>query len=561
MIKDVHLDPQDKIAEGVRILAAAVKATLGPQGRNVILQQTINHRPPVVTKDGVTVANDINLDEPVASEAVQILKQAAKKCNDEAGDGTTTATVLAEALYLEGRKVIGYGVNPIEMYHGMKTALGDVTAILSEEKREVSGVEDLKYVASIAANNDKETGRLIASAMDKVGIDGVIIVQESQGTTDELELTEGIQFDRGSESPYFTTSNLPYDICYEKSPKIFLIDDAVNSVRDLQQVLKYSNEKKSQVLIVASSFSSEVIRMILLNNHNGATTVCAVRAPENANFRRWFMEDLAIMSGCQVVTKDMNVDLANLSTPGNRPIEDFLGSVERIVCGERKTTIIIGSLDEERRQSIDKRISYIKNVMAQTDHDYTKQRHQQRIARLSGGIGRLYITAKTEPEMDQKKHRVEDALFATRAAVDEGILPGCGVALLRCSQRLQKGREDLSEDEQFGYQIVLKSLGVPFNEIFHNAGKDAKVHKRMLFQEQDDSFWLGYNLGSSTRNEYLEPKDLYHEGIVDPFKVVKSALECAVSVANLLLTTSVVVVNTPEQDAAIQEQLSRPARR
>ncbi len=547
MIRDVIVDPVDKISAGVALLANAVKVTLGPQGKNVIISHPF--RKPVVTKDGVTVAEEIHVEDPAESVAIQILKQAARQTCEEAGDGTTTATVLAEALYFGGLKAIESGVNPTKLHAGMQDAYRQVAAFLEANKMTVEGdVSVLKKVAAVAANNDAEIGELIGKAMNKVGHDGVIVVQEGRGEADELYFDEGAKLESGMLSVAFSNKN-PWRTEYDH-PDIIVCQKSINTAYDVVPFLEHAQRQGKPMLLICNEISQDALICIASNREKAQ--VCPVKAPDHAEFRRAIMDDMAIMCGAIVISPDMDLTLSTLGKEGNKPVESFVGTAERAIVSKSETIIIQGATNKDLRAAVEGRVAFIKEELEAAQHDYVKDKLQKRLARLSGGVGRLYIVAPTDAEMAQKKARVEDALFATRAAVDTGILPGGGMALLWAAREIES--PDSYSDEGMGLRIVKDALAVPFRTIAENSNHDGgEMIARVAYDlgKVEGKFWLGYDFGARV----LSVEPLYEKGIIDPVKVVLSALKNAISVAYLLLTTDVMVVNTPAQDEALEQNL------
>lgn len=549
MIREIYLKPKDRIAAGVKKLAAAVKCTLGPQGRNVIIQNPF--RKPTVTKDGVTVAEEIHVEDPVESEAIQVMKQAARRTGDEAGDGTTTATVLAEALYLNGRRAVEAGANPRRLKRGMDSALDTIVEYLEERKELVEDEDALKNVATIAANNDDKIGELIGGAMNRLGHDGVIVVQEGNGLEDELHYDQGMKLESGMMSMAFSDRLTPGRAEYT-DPKVLVCQRRIATAYEVVPLLEHAVKNGEALFILCDDISPEALMCVATNRDK--VRVCVVKAPDHAEFRRAIMEDVAAMTGATVISSDMDVDLRTLNTEGGYALDQFLGDADRITAGKHETVIVKGTLDDEGRQQVEARIAIIKNEMESGPGDYLRDKLQKRLARLSGGVARLYITAPTEAEMVHKKARVEDALFAAKAAADSGILPGGGIALARAITSLRDF--DLHTDVGAGIKIVKDALSVPFKTIAENAGYEGSVLLERLRSKGDD-FWEGYDFNEDASTEEPLVGDMRKFGIVDPTKVVTIALRNAISVADLLLNTEAVIVNTSEQDEALEQGLRK----
>ncbi len=512
------------VLRGVDKLADAVKVTLGPKGRNVVLEKKFGS--PTVTKDGVTVAKEIELEDPYENMGAQMVKEVASKTSDTAGDGTTTATVLAQAIYREGLKNVTAGANPMALKRGIEKA---VTAVIEELTKLAKTIKDKKetaQVAAIAANNDSTIGNLIAEAMEKVGKDGVITVEESKTTATTLDVVEGMQFDQGYLSPYFVTDAERME-CALEDPFILIHEKKISAMKDLLPVLEAVARAGKPLLIVAEEVEGEALATLVVNKIRGTLSGCAVKAPGYGDRRKAMLEDIAILTGGKALTEDLGIKLENVQ------VRD-LGRAKRVVIDKENTTLIEGG---GKSAEIQGRIGQLKKQIEETDSDYDREKLQERLAKLAGGVAVVHVGAATETEMKEKKARVEDALHATRAAVEEGIVPGGGVALLRANSALEKLR--LTGDEQIGVEIVRRSLEEPLRLIVENAGEEGSVVVQRIKQEKGG---FGFNA------ETAQFEDLLESGIIDPKKVTRNALENAASIAALLLTTEALVTEIPEEE-------------
>jgi chaperonin GroEL len=515
-----------KLKAGVDALANAVSVTLGPKGRNVVIGKSFGA--PHVTKDGVTVAKEIVLNDPIENLGAQMVKEVASKTADNAGDGTTTATVLAQSLVTAGLKSVAAGANPIDLKRGMDAASGTVIATLKAMSQEVGvDVEKVKQVATISANNDEAIGSLIAEAIRVVGRDGVITVEEAKGTETEIKTVEGMQFDRGYLSPYFVTNQEKMTVEMD-NPYILLVDGKVSSMKELIPVLEPVVQTGRGLLIIADDVDGDALGTLVVNRIRGALKVAAVKAPGFGDKRKAMLEDLAILTGGTVVSEETGYTLSEVGM-------EVLGSCEKADITKDKTTIINGHGESN---AVQKRIEQIRVEIENTTSDYEKEKLQERLAKLAGGVAVLYIGAATEVEMKEKKDRVDDALAATRAAVEEGIVPGGGVALIRCDSALE-ALKTANDDEEIGVDIVRKALGAPLYQIVDNAGGNGNVVVHFV-KEGESSF--GYN---ARTNEY---GDMIEMGIVDPTKVTRTAVENAVSIASMILMTECVIVDEPSKE-------------
>ena len=521
-------DARNQLKEGVDALANAVKVTLGPKGRNVIIEKKFGA--PTVTKDGVTVAKEIELEDRIANVGAQMVKEVASKTSDVAGDGTTTATVLAQAIMTQGLRSVNSGANPMDLKRGIDKAVIQVVAELKTLSREVGGKEEIASVGSISANNDSEIGDLIAEAMEKVGKDGVITVDEAKGTDTSLDTVEGMQFDRGYLSPYFVTDPDAMEVVLEDAI-VLIHDKKISAMKDLMPVLEKVAQSGKPLLIVAEDIDGEALATLVVNKLRGTLRVAAVKAPGFGDRRKAMLGDIATLTGGTLLSEEMGYKLENATL-------DSLGQVNRVVITKDNTTLVDGAGSED---DIKARIGQIRSQIENTTSDYDREKLQERLAKLSGGVAVLKIGAATEPEMKEKKARVEDALHATRAAVEEGIVPGGGVALVRALSALDDFEVE-NEDQQIGVRIVRRALEEPLRQIVNNAGLEGSV---VVQKVKDGDADFGFN----ARTE--EYGNLLAMGVVDPTKVTRTALENAASVAGLLLTTQSVIVDKPEDTPAM----------
>jgi chaperonin GroEL len=531
MAKEITFNTQarEKLKAGVDALANAVKVTLGPKGRNVVIDKKFGA--PHITKDGVSVAKEIELKDPIENMGAQMLKEVASKTADIAGDGTTTATVLAQAIVTAGLKNVASGANPMDLKRGIDKAVEAVVADLKKISRTVGNDNDkIKQVGSISANNDEAIGTLIADAMTKVGTEGVITVEEAKGTETEVKTVEGMQFDRGYLSPYFVTNaeNMEADL---DNAFILIYDKKVSTMKELLPVLEKTAQTGRPLLIIAEDVDGEALATLVVNKIRGALKVAAVKAPGFGDRRKAMLQDIAILTGGQVISEETGLKLENAT------LED-LGRAEKITVDKDNTTIVNGTGSKEAIQA---RIGEIKAQIDKTTSDYDREKLQERLAKLAGGVAVLYIGAATEVEMKEKKDRVDDALHATRAAVEEGIVPGGGVALIRASKALEK-MKGANDDEQTGIAIVVRAIEEPLRQIVANAGGEGAVVVNKVRGGKDD---YGYNARKETYENLIEA------GVIDPTKVVRVALENAASIAGMLLTTECVISDIKEDAPAM----------
>jgi chaperonin GroEL len=528
--KDVQFDrvARDSILRGVDILADAVKVTLGPKGRNVVLEKSWGS--PTVTKDGVTVAKEIELEDKFENMGAQMVKEVASKTSDVAGDGTTTATVLAQAIYREGVKVVAAGANPMDVKRGIEAAVKSVVTELQKMSKPTKEQKEIAQVGTISANNDETIGEIIAEAMAKVGKEGVITVEEAKGMETTLEVVEGMQFDRGYLSPYFVTNpeKMEADLedCY-----LLIHEKKISNMKDLLPILEQIAKMGKPFIIIAEDVEGEALATLVVNKIRGTLRCAAVKAPGFGDRRKAMLEDLAILTGGRMISEDLGIKLENITV-------DDLGQAKKVHIDKDNTTIVEGA---GTREAIEGRVKQIRVQIEETTSDYDREKLQERLAKLVGGVAVINVGAATEMEMKEKKARVEDALNATRAAVEEGIVPGGGVAYLRCLSALEK--EKLEGDQQIGVAIVKRALEEPVRQIVENAGKEGSVIAEKLKVEKGSA---GYD---AAKEEYA---DMIKAGIIDPTKVVRFALQNAASVASLLITTEAMVAEKPKKEAAAQ---------
>jgi chaperonin GroEL len=523
---EFDVDARAKLKIGVDKLARAVKVTLGPKGRNVVLDRKFGA--PTVTKDGVSVAKEIELSDPIENMGAQMVKEVATKTSDVAGDGTTTATVLAQAIFGEGLKNVTAGTNPMGIRRGIDKAVEQVVADLKKLSTPTKGKKEIAQVGSISANNNQEIGDLIADAMEKVGKDGVITVEEARGLETTLETVEGMQFDRGYLSPYFVTDPERMEAVLD-DPLILIHDKKISSMKDLLPILEKVAQMGRPLLIISEEVEGEALATLVVNKLRGTLKVCAVKAPGFGDRRKAMLQDIAILTGGQVISEEVGFKLENA-------VISDLGSAKRIVVDKDNTTIVDGAGESD---TIKGRIEEIKVAIDKSTSDYDREKLQERLAKLSGGVAVINVGAATETEMKEKKALVEDALHATRAAVEEGIVPGGGVALLRAQRSLDKFKLE-HEDEQIGVEILRRALESPIRQIAQNSGAEGSIVVEKV--RGNKAIGFGYNAQTDVY------EDLVEAGVIDPTKVVRTALQNAASIAGLLLTTEAVVVETPQEE-------------
>ncbi|MBO7347798.1 MAG: chaperonin GroEL [Bacteroidaceae bacterium] len=526
MAKDIKFDieARDEMKKGVDALADAVKVTLGPKGRNVIIEKKFGA--PQITKDGVTVAKEIELDNPFQNAGAQLVKSVASKTGDDAGDGTTTATVLAQSIVREGLKNVAAGANPMDLKRGIDKA---VSTVVNEIKKMAEQVGDdyqkIEQVATVSANNDAEIGKLLADAMQKVSKDGVITIEEAKGRDTTIGVVEGMQFDRGYLSPYFVTNTEKME-CEMENPYILIYDKKISNLKDFLPILEPAVQSGRPLLVIAEDVESEALTTLVVNRLRGQLKICAVKAPGFGDRRKAMLQDIATLTGGLVISEDTGLKLEQATI-------DMLGSAEKVTISKDNTTIVSG---KGQKELIQDRINQIKNEIADSTSSYDKEKLQERLAKLAGGVAVLYVGAPTETEMKEKKDRVDDALCATRAAIEEGIIPGGGVAYIRA----QKALEDVkgaNQDEQTGIKIIYRAIEEPLRQIVKNAGEEASVVVNNVRAGKDD---YGYN----AREDKYE--NMKASGIIDPVKVTRVALENAASIAGMFLTTECVICDKKE---------------
>jgi chaperonin GroEL len=528
MAKQLQFDEaaRQTLLRGVEKLARAVKATLGPSGRNVIIDKKFGS--PTVTKDGVSVAKEIELDDPYENMGAQLIKEVSSKTSDIAGDGTTTATVLAEAIYKEGLRNVTAGANPISLQRGILEASKAIVAQLAEISKEVSDSKEIAQVATVSANWDKEIGGIIADAMDKVGKDGTITVEEAKGIETTLDVVEGMQFDKGYLSPYFVTDPDSMD-CNLENAYILINEKKISNLKDLLPVLEKIAKTGKPLLIIAEDVEGEALAALVVNKLRGTLNIAAVKAPGFGDRRKAMLEDIAVLTGGKCMTEDLGIKLENIEL-------DDLGEAKRITIGKEETIIVEGGGDPKK---ISGRVGQIRKQIADTTSDYDREKLQERLAKLAGGVAVINVGAATESEMKEKKARVEDALHATRAAVEEGIVPGGGTALIRATAQI--GELDLSGDEETGASIIISAIESPLRQLAANAGLEGAL---IVEKVKNASGNEGYNVATG---EYV---DLIEAGVVDPTKVTRSALQNAASISGLMLTTEALITDIPEPEPA-----------
>jgi chaperonin GroEL len=526
-------EAREKLKKGVDTMANAVKITLGPKGRNVILDKKFGA--PSVTKDGISVAKEIELKDKIENMGAQLVKEVASKTADSAGDGTTTATLLAQSIFTHGIKNVAAGANPMDLKRGIDKAITAVVEQLKKNSKPISGSKEIEQVATISANNDSMIGKMIADAMEKVGKDGVITVEEAKGTSTEVKVVEGMEFDRGYLSPYFVTNTEKMESELD-NPYILIYDKKISSMKELLPLLESVSQIGKPLLIIAEDVDGEALATLVVNKIRGALKVAAVKAPGFGDRRKAMLEDIAVLTGGTVISEERGYKLENATL-------DYLGTAEKVNMDKENTIIVNGG---GKKEDIQARINQLKVQIENTTSDYDKEKLQERLAKLSGGVAILYIGAATEVEMKEKKDRVDDALHATRAAVQEGIVPGGGVALIRTMDALEGVQVD-NEDQATGVAIVKASLEAPLRTIVANAGGEASIVLQRVKEGKDD---FGYNAGTDTY------ENLYKAGVIDPTKVTRLALENAASIASLLLTTECVVAEEPEDEKAAASAMS-----
>lgn len=521
-------DARHKILKGVSTLADAVKITLGPKGRNVIIDKSFGA--PHITKDGVTVAKEIELEDKHENMGAQMVKEVASKTSDKAGDGTTTATVLAEAIYTEGVRNVTAGANPMDLKRGMEKAVKEVVKELKKQSKKVETQQEIAQVATISSNNDKEIGEIIAKAMERVGKDGTITVEEAKGFETSLDVVEGMNFDRGYLSAYFMTNPETQEAILEDA-YILIYEKKIAVIKDLIPILQQVAESGKSLLIIAEDIEGEALATLVVNRLRAGLKVCAVKSPGFGDRRKSMLEDLAVVTGGQLISEELGQKLEHVTL-------DMLGSAKKIVVSKEDTTLIEGAGDKKK---IKERIALIKRQTEDTDSDYDREKLQERLAKLAGGVGVIRVGAATEIEMKEKKDRVDDAQHATKAAVEEGILPGGGVAYIRSIAAVNALADSLEGDEKTGAKIIIRALSAPLRQIATNAGQEGAIILQQVEQLPEKS---GYN---AFTGEYV---DMIEAGILDPTKVTRLALENATSIAAMLITTEAIVAEISEEKSA-----------
>ena len=527
--KDVRFstDARDKMLRGVDILANAVRVTLGPKGRNVVLDKSFGA--PRITKDGVTVAKEIELEDKFENMGAQMVREVASKTNDIAGDGTTTATVLAQTIVKEGAKAVAAGMNPMDLKRGIDLAVTEAISDLKRRSKKIKTSEEVAQVGTISANGEKEIGQMIASAMQKVGNEGVITVEEAKTAETELEVVEGMQFDRGYLSPYFIT-NAEKMVTELEDPFILLHEKKLSNLQAMLPVLEAVVQSGKPLLIIAEDVEGEALATLVVNKLRGGLKVAAVKAPGFGDRRKAMLEDIAVLTGGQVISEDLGIKLESVTLA-------MLGRAKKVTISKENTTVVDGA---GKKKEIEARIGQIKSQIEETTSDYDREKLQERLAKLAGGVAVIRVGGATEIEVKEKKDRVDDALNATRAAVEEGIVPGGGVALLRAKKAVEKVKSE-NADVQAGINIVLRALETPIRQIVENAGVEGSIVVAKVLESKSDSF--GFDAQTETYT------DLVTAGIIDPTKVVRTALQDAASVAGLLVTTEAMVAEHPKKEA------------
>jgi chaperonin GroEL len=521
-------DARDKMLRGVDVLANAVKVTLGPKGRNVVLDKSFGA--PRITKDGVTVAKEIELEDKFENMGAQMVREVAQKTNDQAGDGTTTATVLAQAIVKEGAKAVAAGMNPMDLKRGIDIAVSAVVKDIERRAKKVGSSSEVAQVGTLAANGDSKVGKMIAEAMQKVGNEGVITVEEAKALDTEVEIVEGMQFDRGYLSPYFIT-NAEKMVAELEDAFVLLHEKKLSGLQAMLPVLEAIVQAGKPLLIVAEDVEGEALATLVVNKLRGGLKVAAVKAPGFGDRRKAMLEDIAILTGGQLISEDLGIKLENVTT-------SMLGRAKRVIIEKEKTTIVDGA---GKKKEIEARVGQIKQQIEETTSDYDREKLQERLAKLAGGVAVIRVGGATEIEVKEKKDRVEDALNATRAAVEEGIVPGGGVALLRAKRAIGRITND-NADVQAGINIVLKAVEAPARQIAENSGMEGSVVIGKILENKSETF------GFDAQTEHYV--DLVDKGIIDPAKVVRAALQDAASVAGLLVTTEAMVAELPKKPSA-----------
>jgi chaperonin GroEL len=520
-------EARQKILKGVSTLAAAVKVTLGPKGRNVVIDKSYGS--PQITKDGVTVAKEIELEDKHENMGAQMVKEVASKTADKAGDGTTTATVLAEAIYKEGLRNVTAGANPMEIKRGIEKAVKEITANLEKLSKPIQDRKEIAQVATISANGDAEIGEILAKAMERVGKDGTITVEEAKGFETTLDVALGMNFDRGYVSAYFMTNPEAQEAILEDS-YVLIYEKKIAAMKEFLPILQAAAESGRPLLIIAEDIEGEALATLVVNRLRAGLKVCAVKAPGFGDRRKAILQDIAVLTGGQLISEEIGLKLENVTL-------DMLGKVKKVVVKKDETTLVEGS---GKKEEIQKRIDLIKHQIEESTSDYDKEKLQERLAKLAGGVGIIRVGAATEIEMKEKKDRVEDAQHATKAAVEEGVLPGGGVAFIRCIPFLEKLASTLAGDEKLGVEIIIKAISAPLRQIAENAGKEGSIVIQKVSQMSTYEGWDAQN------DEY---GDMIKRGILDPTKVTRLSIELAASIAALLLTTEAIITDEVDEKA------------
>jgi chaperonin GroEL len=528
-------EARQKILKGVRTLASAVKVTLGPKGRNVVIDKS--YGAPQITKDGVSVAKEIELEDRQENMGAQMVKEVASKTADKAGDGTTTATVLAEAIYAEGLRNVTAGANPMEIKRGIEKAVKTITSEIQKLSKPTGDRKEIAQVATISANGDTEIGELIATAMERVGKDGTITVEEGKGFETTLDVVEGMSFDRGYVSAYFMTNAETQETIFEDS-YVLIYEKKISAMKDFLPILQAAAESGRPLLIIAEDIEGEALATLVVNRLRAGLKVCAVKAPGFGDRRKAILQDIAILTGAEFVSEEIGIKLENVTL-------DMLGRVKKAVVKKEDTTLVEGA---GKKEAIQERIALLKRQIQDSTSDYDKEKLQERLAKLAGGVGILRVGAATEVEMKEKKDRVDDALHATKAAVEEGILPGGGVALIRCIPALQTLANSLKGDEKLGVEITIKALSYPLRQIAENSGEEGSLIVKKVTEMKGNEGWDAQN------NVF---GNMFEMGIVDPTKVVRLAIELAASIASLLLTTEAIITEE-ENEKAVAPSMAAP---
>jgi chaperonin GroEL len=528
--KDIKFkeDARQKISKGVRALAAAVKVTLGPKGRNVIIDKS--YGAPHVTKDGVTVAKEIELEDKHENMGAQMVKEVASKTADKAGDGTTTATVLAEAIYAEGLRNVTAGANPMEIKRGIEKAVKEINVRLKAMSKPIANRKEIAQVATISANGDQEIGEIIAKAMEQVGKDGTITVEEGKGFETTLDVVKGMNFDRGYLSAYFMTNAETQEAILEDA-FVLIYEKKIAGMKEFLPILQAAAESGRPLFIIAEDIEGEALATLVVNRIRAGLKVCAVKAPGFGDRRKALLQDIAILTGGQFISEELGFKLESVTL-------EMLGRAKKIIIEKEETTIVEGA---GKKSEIEERIALLKRQIAETTSDYDREKLQERLAKLAGGVGIIRVGAATEVEMKEKKDRVEDAQHATKAAVEEGILPGGGVALIRCISALEKLAASLTGDEKIGVEIIIKALSYPLRQIAENAGKEGSIIVQKVSQMDTYEGW------DAQSDEFV---NMIQRGVVDPTKVVRLTIELSASIASLLLTTEALITEDAEEKTA-----------